>query len=106
MSAAVIGVAVLRSVCPGEVRRMRADSAMVTAISAPASTVRIKELPLTDLTLPTALAAGPCAKPLELSRHNKAGAIQLRRIETTVLDLFGSRRMIASGSIQTCTQKR
>src|SRR5260370_31853725 len=60
MSETAIGVAVFRSVCPGTARTMRAESAKVTDCS-PLSVVKTTELPLTDLTAPTALTAGVCA---------------------------------------------
>src|SRR2546422_7672632 len=62
MSETEIGVAVFRSVWPGVARTMRAVSAKVTVVSVPLSNVMTTELPVTDLTVPIALAAGVCEK--------------------------------------------
>src|ERR1700747_3451468 len=61
MSEIAIAGAAFKSVCPGTSLIIRAESAKVTAWSAPLSVVSVTELPLTDLTVPTALTTGVCA---------------------------------------------
>ena len=69
-----MGLALFKSVCPGVARTIRAESMKVTVVSLPPSVVRTAELPLMDLTVPTALAAGFCAEAAMLSK-NTTGSI-------------------------------
>src|SRR5215475_2301215 len=94
MSAAVIDVADLRSVCPGNVRRMRAEAATVNEISEPVSGVRTIVLPLTDFTEPSAFVAAVWARPLQVNA-SKSMAKDLH-----VRNVHSSR--ITSPSIQSC----
>src|SRR5437667_636133 len=105
MSKADIGVAAFKSVCPGKVRRMRAESAIVTVASVPASGDKISVFPLVDFTVPTTLAAGACAKLQELSmKNNTATAIESRTIRANVPDLLVARRIKSAGTIESCAQ--
>src|SRR5438128_5764799 len=94
MSRAEIGVADFQSVCPRRVRRVRAESAIVTVVSVPASRDKISVFPLVDFTVPATLAAGACSKPQELSiKNNTATAIESRTIRGNVPGLLVARRI-------------
>src|SRR5947209_2876878 len=62
MSDIWIGVAAFKSLFPGVARTIRAESAKVTVVSAPASVLSTTELAAVDFTVPTILAGGVCAK--------------------------------------------
>src|SRR5438874_12040623 len=105
MSRAEIGVAAFKSVCPGKVRRMRAESAIVTVVSVPASRDKISVFPLVDFTVPATLAAGACAKPQELSiKNNTATAIESRTTGANVADFLVACRIKSAGTIESCAQ--
>src|SRR5437773_1240233 len=110
MSWVEIGVAAFKSVCPGKVRRMRAESAIVTVVSVPASRDKISVFPLVDFTVPATLAAGACAKPQELSiKNNTATAIESRTIRGNVPGLLVARRINSAEQLnhvrRTCGRK-
>src|SRR6476620_7965310 len=77
-----MGRADFRSVWPGVARTMRAESAKVTVLSVPLSSVTTTEAPETDLTVPTTRDAGAAACA-EASRANAPKTIPIHKWSTT-----------------------
>src|SRR5947208_12932457 len=81
MSEIWIGVAFFRSVWPGAARTARAASAKVTFRSEPLSVVKTTDLPLMDLTVPTAFATGACADAVTNSETRIVAIIPVRDLD-------------------------